>query len=437
MQFNENNEPVMEIEQRAILIGLNMPQKSEIDINESMNELAELVRAAGAQVMQILIQNKNTIDAAFYIGKGKVEEIREACEAQGANLVVFNDELSGSQIRNIEEIVGLKVIDRTALILDIFALRAKSNIAKLQVELAQLKYSLPRLTGLGISMSKTGAGIGTRGPGEQKLELDRRRINDRIVELSDRLKEEKKTRDIQRSKRDKSELPIVAIVGYTNAGKSTLLNTFIDTYEAVGEEKRVFEKDMLFATLDTNHRRIDIDEHQRMILIDTVGFVSKLPHALVQAFKATLEEVTVADLLIHVVDVSNDNYQMQIDVTNKVLHELGVLDKPVIYCYNKVDKISVLPVIPNGENHIFTAIKTKVGMEALLKQLQKTIFSNHRIVKLHVPYEKGDVLSRICNSGKVLDMQHDETGTRIVVELSAIDHGRYESYEDKEELHDL
>lgn len=428
MQFNENNEPIIEIQQKAILIGLNKGQRTELSIEDSMNELVELVKAANAEVMQVLIQNKNTIDAAFYIGKGKVEEIKEACDAQGANLVVFNDELSGSQIRNIEEVIGLKVIDRTALILDIFAVRAQSNIAKLQVELAQLKYTLPRLKGLGVSMSRTGAGIGTRGPGEQKLEMDRRKINDRVVELTDRLKEEKKTRDVQRSKRQKSEIPVVAIVGYTNAGKSTLMNTFIDRFEAINDDKRVFEKDMLFATLDTNHRRIDLDDNQHMILIDTVGFVSKLPHALVQAFKATLEEVTEADLLIHVVDSANDNFQMQIDVTNKVLEELGVTNKPVIYCYNKIDKLEKLPVIPNDSNCIYTAFTKNIGMNHLIGNIQQVLFSTHKIVKLLIPYDKGDVLSRICDAGKVIEIIYEEAGTRLTVELNTIDQSRFHPF---------
>lgn len=428
MLFNDNNETIVGIEQRAILIGLNKGQNPEISIEDSMNELVELTKAAGAQVMQVIIQNRNTIDVAFYIGKGKVEEVKEACIAQGANLVIFNDELSGSQIRNIEEVVGFKVIDRTALILDIFAVRAQSNIAKLQVELAQLKYMMPRLKGLGVSMSRTGAGIGTRGPGEQKLELDRRRINDRVVELTERLKEEKKTRDVQRAKRLKSEIPVVAIVGYTNAGKSTLMNTFIEKYEAVKDDKKVFEKDMLFATLDTNHRRIDIDEHQRMILIDTVGFVSKLPHALVQAFKATLEEVIEADLLIHVVDAANSNFQMQIEVTNKVLAELGVTEKPVIYCYNKVDKLQHLPVIPNDERSIYTAFTKNIGMDHLIQLIQGNLFSSQRRVNLCIPYDKGDVLSRICDAGKVIEIQHEENGTRLVVELSSIDQDRYKQY---------
>ncbi len=437
MQFTENNEPIIEIQQKAILIGLNKGQRTELPIEDSMNELVELVKAAGAEVMQVLIQNKNTIDAAFYIGKGKVEEIKEACDAQGANLVVFNDELSGSQIRNIEEVVGYKVIDRTALILDIFAIRAQSSTAKLQVELAQLKYALPRLKGLGISMSKTGAGIGTRGPGEQKLEMDRRRINDRVVELSARLNEEKKTRDVQRSKRQKGEIPVVAIVGYTNAGKSTLMNTFIDRFEAVGDDKKVFEKDMLFATLDTNHRRIDLDEHQRMILIDTVGFVSKLPHALVQAFKATLEEVTEADLLIHIIDSANENFAMQIDVTNNVLDELGVMNKPVIYCYNKVDKLSKMPIIPNDENAIYTAFTKNIGMDHLIAIIQKTLFSTHKIVSLFIPYDKGDVLSRICNVGKVIEIAHEEKGTRLRVELNTIDQNRFYHFTHSEDDHAL
>ena len=280
-------------QERALLIGLNITTNvkkiDDIDINESMEELKELAKAAGAEVVGSLIQNRPAIDAAYYVGKGKVEELRAYCEATDATMVIFNDELSGAHIRNLEEAVGRKVIDRTTLILDIFAQRALSKEGKLQVELAQLRYRMPRLYGMGGEMSRTGAGIGTRGPGEQKLEIDKRIILNKIADIRKELKEVSKNRETQRVQRMKSNIPIVALVGYTNAGKSTLLNELIKTHKDYEEEKEVFVKNMLFATLDVTLRKATLPNKRDFLVVDTVGFVSKLPHDLVNAFKATLE----------------------------------------------------------------------------------------------------------------------------------------------------
>ena len=301
--------------ERALLIGLNITSITrridDIDINESMDELKELAKAAGAEVVGSLIQNKQTRDAAFYIGKGKVEEIKAYCESLDATMVVFNDELSGAHIRNIEEVVGIKVIDRTTLILDIFAQRALTKEGKLQVEIAQLKYRLPRLSGMRGAMSRTGAGIGARGPGEQKLEIDKRHILNKAADIRRELKEVKKIRETQRVQRLKSNIPIVAIVGYTNAGKSTLLNEIIKTHKDYEKEKEVLAKDMLFATLDVTLRKALLPNKKEFLVVDTVGFVSKLPHDLVEAFKATLEEVHYADLILHVIDATNSCYELQ------------------------------------------------------------------------------------------------------------------------------
>lgn len=321
VRFNENNEIIKDEEYSAILVGLALNE----DISYSMEELAGLAEAAGVEVLGQLVQNLEKPNSATFIGKGKVEELAELCQTMGADTVIFNDELSGMQLRNLEERLGVRVIDRTILILDIFASRATSKEGKLQVELAQLQYRMPRLLGFGLALSRLGGGIGTRGPGEKKLETDRRHIAKRMDDIRKELAQAKNTRSVQRSQREKSEIPVVALMGYTNSGKSALMNRLLAMSEK--EDKVVTEKDMLFATLDTQQRNIHIDKNHEFILVDTVGFVSKLPHSLVQAFKATLEEVTYADLLLHVVDSAYENYDFHIDVTNSVIKELGADSK--------------------------------------------------------------------------------------------------------------
>lgn len=317
--------------EKVILVGLNITtnikKQSDIDIYDSMKELEELSEAAGTKVLASTIQNKDTYDAAYYIGKGKAEELAVLAQNMQADTIIFNEELSGVQIKNLEEIINTKVIDRTTLILDIFASRALSKEGKLQVELAQQKYRLPRLTGLGSEMSRLGAGIGTRGPGEKKLEIDKRHIRQRITDIQRELKEISKNRTVQRSSRAKSNMPLVALVGYTNSGKSTILNQIIKTHKDYDKEKEVYVQDMLFATLDVQLRKATLPSNSDYLITDTVGFVSQIPHDLVEAFKATLEEVKYADLLLHVVDLSNDKYKLQMDTTNKVLSEIGVDNK--------------------------------------------------------------------------------------------------------------
>lgn len=427
MLINEENKIIEEVEQTAILVGLSLG-RDEYDIEESMNELRELTLAAHAEVAGVLIQNKDRVDATFFIGKGKVEEVRYACEINDANLVIFNDELSGAQIRNLEDAIGVKVIDRTALILDIFAVRAKTKIAKLQVELAQLRYRLPRLQGFGKSLSKTGAGIGTRGPGEQKLELDRRRIRERISDIQKQIKEAGQTRIVQRTQRGKNEIPIVAVVGYTNAGKSTLMNKVLElTNEEDVSDRQVFVKNMLFATLDTYSRRITLDENRNFILVDTVGFVSKLPHSLVEAFKATLEEVNEADLLIHVVDASNEHQGMQLEVTNRVLDEIGAGNKKMMYAYNKIDlvdhEVNVL-----REDTYKTSALTGNGVNQLLDGIVSEIFNDIVTATFLVPFDKGRILSEICDAGKVITTDYIETGTKVKVELHQKDFDKFSEF---------
>ena len=421
-----------EIQEKALLVGLNLTtivkKNDDIDTNESMEELKELTKAAGAEVVGSLIHNKHSVHAAYYIGKGKVEEIWAYSDSLDATLVIFNDELSGAQIRNIENVVGRKVIDRTTLILDIFAQRALSKEGKLQVELAQLKYRLPRLYGMGGEMSRTGAGIGTRGPGEQKLEIDKRHILNKAADIRRELKEVKKNRETQRVKRLKSNIPIVALVGYTNAGKSTLLNELIKTHKDYEQEKEVFVKDMLFATLDVTLRKALLPNKKEFLVVDTVGFVSKLPHDLVEAFKATLEEVQYADLILHVIDATNTSYELQKSTTEGVLKELGVNDKKHILVYNKVDKLE-LDIYPKSqEDIVYISAKQGINMDKLLNMIEIALMENTYSVSLMLPYERGDIFSRIKDKYNVENFEYGESGITLDVDLDEEDFNIYREY---------
>ena len=325
-----------EIIQRAILVGVDLNNDKNFDY--SVEELKNLAEACSVQVVGVLTQKLERVNPACYIGTGKVDEVALLVEQNDANLVIFNDELSPSQIRNLEHGLQCKVIDRTILILDIFASRAKTREAQLQVEVAQLKYMMPRLIGLNASLSRQAGGIGSKGPGEKKLELDRRRIEEQVHKLNKELDSLVLARQNQRKLRKRNSTPVVALVGYTNAGKSTTMNALL-TVSNAQSEKSVFEKNMLFATLETSTRHIQLPDNKQFLLTDTVGFVSKLPHQLVKAFRSTLEEVTEADLLLHVVDLSHPEFQTQIEITNKVLDELGVKETPMVYVYNKADLV--------------------------------------------------------------------------------------------------
>lgn len=424
LRFNENNEVIREDEYKAILVGL---QRNE-DISYSMEELKGLAEAANADVLGQMVQNLERPNTATLIGKGKVEELAEMVKNMEADTVVFNDELTGMQLRNLEDAVGVRVIDRTILILDIFAARATSKEGKLQVELAQLQYRMPRLTGFGKSLSRLGGGIGTRGPGEKKLETDRRHIERRMYDIKAELAQLKNTRGVQRARREKSEIPVVALVGYTNSGKSALMNRILSMTEK--EDKTVFEKNMLFATLDTQQRSVVLDSNHQFILVDTVGFVSKLPHSLVEAFKATLEEVVYADLLVHVVDSAFENYDFQIDVTNKVLAEIGAAGKEKIMTYNKIDLIGENSVIPfPGTDSIFISAKYGQNIDELLEKIKQNIFKDEVSARLLIPYAKGDVSSYLCEKAKVNVMEYREDGTYFEVELKAADYQRLKEYE--------
>jgi len=451
LRFTDNNETIQKEEYRGILVGLT----SGGDVSDSMEELAGLAEAAGIEVLGQMVQNLGAPNKATFIGKGKVEELRELCESMEADTVLFNDELSGSQLRNLEEKLSVRVIDRTILILDIFAERAVSGEGKLQVELAQLQYRLPRLTGFGKSLSRLGGGIGTRGPGEKKLETDRRHIMRRVDDIKAELLRVKSSRNAQRARREKSDIPVVALVGYTNSGKSALMNRFLEIADK--DDKAVFEKDMLFATLDTHQRSITLSDNHAFVLIDTVGFVSKLPHALVEAFKATLEELKYADLLLHIVDASYAAFEFQVEVTNKVISEIGAGDKEKLFVFNKMDLLMAeaqaagggLPEtgenestddssaaycvgmigLPGQGESVYVSAKTGYGLTELADRIKEKLFSDRIDVKFLIPYDRGDISSYLCEKAKVLSMDHGEDGTLFHVEVPKADYERLKRYE--------
>ncbi|MBR3394989.1 MAG: GTPase HflX [Firmicutes bacterium] len=413
-------------EYKAILVGVSLGE----DISYSLEELEGLAEAAGIETLGVMTQNAEKINAATYIGKGKLDELAELVHNMEADLVVFNDELSGMQLRNIEDACGCRVIDRTILILDIFADRATSMEGKLQVELAQLQYRMPRLLGFGKALSRLGGGIGTRGPGEKKLETDRRHIQRRMDEIKKEIAEVKANRSVQRSKRQKSGLPVAALVGYTNAGKSSIMNRLLAASDKV--EKQVFEKDMLFATLDTAQRLITLDDRCSFLLIDTVGFVSKLPHALVDAFKATLEEVTEADLLLHVVDASFEGSDFQQSVTREVLKSLGADGKPSLTVYNKIDPMDAEELaekqLSSGKDSCFVSTKTGKGYDELIARIRSGLFADLQKVQLLVPYDKGSIVSAILAKTTPYETKYEENGTLLTVDLNEEDRGRYREF---------
>ncbi|MBE6081361.1 GTPase HflX [Acidilutibacter cellobiosedens] len=415
--------------ERVLIAGIYF-DKEEIGINNSMDELQELVEEAGGEVVLRVIQKKDHIDSAFFVGRGKVEEIRNYCEDLKIDTVAFNDELSGAQIKNLEDAIERKVIDRTNLILDIFARRAATKEGKLQVKLAQLQYMLPRLIGMRDYLSREGGGIGTRGPGEQKLETDRRHVLREITNIEKQLKSIEKIREVKRKKRLASNLPIVALVGYTNAGKSTLLNKIL---EISGESsvKDVFAYDMLFATLDVSYRRAKLPKGQYFLITDTVGFINKLPVKLVEAFKGTLEEIKYADLLLHVVDVSNRDVDIQIKTTYNILKEMGVIDKPIITVLNKIDKVDIYNTYYDQnivKEKVFISAEKKINLGILMDTIEKMIPQKFFYVALKIPYDKQNLLSNICENYNTENLKYEEDGVYLNVSLNSIDFERYKEY---------
>lgn len=412
---------------RGIIVGLN--KDNQVDYTESMVELENLCEACDIQVVAHMVQNAKKINAKYYIGSGKLEELAYLRAVQEIDIVVFNNELSASQIKNIEDEIGCRVIDRTVLILDIFGERAKTREAKLQVEVASLEYALPRLIGANENLGRQGGGVGTKnkGAGEKKLELDRRQVEEKIAALNKELEKLKGQRTTQRNKRRKSHLPTVALVGYTNAGKSTIMNRLVSQFNK-GEEKLVFEKNMLFATLETSVRSIKLPDHRAFLLSDTVGFVSNLPHHLVKAFRSTLEEVCEADLLIHVVDLSSPHYKKQIEVTNETLKQIGAEHVPMIYVYNKVDLIDELEMDSIEQEGIKISAKQNRGMEALIETICEEIFAEYIKTQLFIPYKDLNLISKINEDCMVKGQAYKEEGVVLDIECMATYADKYRDY---------
>lgn len=398
---------IEEIEEKVILVGVS--EQDGDDAEDSLEELAELVKTAGATVVGTLIQKREKIHPGTYVGTGKVNEIAELVASTGATGIVCDDELTPAQLKNLEMYIDTKIMDRTLIILDIFAARATTSEGKIQVELAQLKYRLSRLAGLGRSMSRLGGGIGTRGPGEKKLEIDRRLINDRIAQLRRELKEVQKHREITRAKREKNQIPVVAIVGYTNAGKSTLLNHMTDA--------KVLEEDKLFATLDPTTRILELEAKQQVLLTDTVGFIRKLPHHLIEAFRSTLEEAKYADIIFHVVDASNPQREKQMHITYQTLDDLGVKDKTFVTLFNKQDARDESDNEPlkdfRADYALGISAKENQGLEELKSLLEEILREDKIYIERVIPYDKAGVISLIRKQGELVSEEYVSDGIEI------------------------
>ena len=411
--------------ERAILIGMEWGRNDSLwTVDDSLEELKQLADTAGATVIKKFIQKRPKPDPAFFIGRGKVQELALYAQQENIDLCIFDDELSPAQQRNIESVMGIRILDRTALILDIFAQRARTNEGKLQVELAQLQYTLPRIMGKGLMLSRLGGGIGTRGPGETKLEVDRRRIRDRIAFIKDQIEKVKAVRSLHRSKRKKNNVFEVSLVGYTNAGKSTLLNTLTNS--------DIYAKDQLFATLDPTTRQLKLPNKQEIIITDTVGFIQRLPHQLIAAFHSTLEVVTEADLLVHVIDVSHELYKEQAAAVHEVLKEIGAETKPVITVYNKIDKLppdsKLADRLALEEDTVCISAAKKLNLETLQQMIETHLKSKAVEVTLCIPYAETAKAAQLHETANVLEQEYTENGAVMKVILPVEDLEAYNEY---------
>ena len=409
------------IQDRAVLVGLNADcfTKEQTATEETLEELEALLETAGGFCTAKVLQNRHTPDAHSFIGEGKAQEVRMLAQATESTMVIFDNELSPGNIRALEEIIGVPVLDRSALILDIFAQRAKTKEGRLQVELAQNKYLLPRLSGMGTSLSRQGGGIGTRGPGETKLETDRRLIRERINRLETELEQVRQVRSTQRERRIKNSIPVVAIVGYTNAGKSTLLNKL--TGAGIPANNRLFD------TLDTTSRQLTVSDNLDVILSDTVGFIAKLPHHLVNAFHATLEELEYADLLLHVIDAADPNREEHIAVVNKLIAQLAKPGTPVLRCYNKADLVSP-EEIPTGEDVVAISAASGAGCDALLHAIEGALNHARHHVVMCLPYSMGGQVETLHNNARVIRVEYSAEGIEVEAVLDDILYGRLRNY---------
>lgn len=412
-------------QERAVLVGLNADcfTKEQTATDETMEELEALLETAGGFCTAKVLQNRHTPDSHSFIGEGKAQEVRMLVEATESTMVIFDNELSPGNIRALEEIIGVTVLDRSALILDIFAQRAKTREGRLQVELAQNKYLLPRLSGMGSSLSRQGGGIGTRGPGETKLETDRRLIRDRINRLEAELEQVRQVRSVQRERRIKNSIPVVAIVGYTNAGKSTLLNQL--TGAGIPANNRLFD------TLDTTSRLLTVSDNLDVVLSDTVGFIAKLPHHLVNAFHATLEELEYADLLLHVIDASDPNREEHIQVVNRLITQLAKPETPVLRCYNKADLVSPAD-IPVGEDVVALSARSGAGCQELLQAIERALNHARHHVVMTLPYSMGGQVETLHNNARVIGVDYSAEGIVVEAVLDDILYGRLRDYVTKE-----